>query len=87
MISDAKLTNPGKADHFMKQYVALYIFCAVCRSKTDERSLRELVSNRTGALILSPSIGNLHGSYINPPNFRQHMYVSIAALLLSLSLT
>ncbi|EIM86071.1 aldolase [Stereum hirsutum FP-91666 SS1] len=44
MISDAKLTNPEKADHFMKQ---------------------------TGALILSPSIGNLHGSYINPPNFRQ----------------
>ncbi|OBZ71689.1 putative fructose-bisphosphate aldolase [Grifola frondosa] len=25
----------------------------------------------TGAKILAPSIGNLHGSYINPPNFRQ----------------
>ncbi|KAF7297164.1 Aldolase [Mycena indigotica] len=25
----------------------------------------------TGAVILAPSIGNLHGSYINPPNFRQ----------------
>ncbi|KJA15911.1 hypothetical protein HYPSUDRAFT_333762 [Hypholoma sublateritium FD-334 SS-4] len=25
----------------------------------------------TGAIILAPSIGNLHGSYINPPNFRQ----------------
>lgn len=23
MISDAKLTDPGKADHFMKQYVVL----------------------------------------------------------------
>ncbi|OZJ04491.1 hypothetical protein BZG36_02666 [Bifiguratus adelaidae] len=43
-ISDAKLTNPSKAENFMKQ---------------------------TGAVILSPSIGNLHGSYINPPNFRQ----------------
>ncbi|KAJ7629472.1 aldolase [Mycena polygramma] len=27
--------------------------------------------NGTGAIILAPSIGNLHGSYINPPNFRQ----------------
>uniref|UniRef100_A0A0W0FCQ5 Fructose-bisphosphate aldolase n=1 Tax=Moniliophthora roreri TaxID=221103 RepID=A0A0W0FCQ5_MONRR len=27
--------------------------------------------NSTGAVILAPSIGNLHGSYINPPNFRQ----------------
>ncbi|KAI0629862.1 aldolase [Trametes polyzona] len=25
----------------------------------------------TGATILAPSIGNLHGKYINPPNFRQ----------------
>ncbi|KAI0770418.1 aldolase [Fomes fomentarius] len=25
----------------------------------------------TGARVLAPSIGNLHGSYINPPNFRQ----------------
>ncbi|EGO03100.1 hypothetical protein SERLA73DRAFT_176616 [Serpula lacrymans var. lacrymans S7.3] len=44
MISDAKLTNPDKAETFMKG---------------------------TGALVLAPSIGNLHGSYINPPNFRQ----------------
>lgn len=33
---------------------------------------------RTGALILSPSIGNLHGLYLNPPNFRQDMYVAFA---------
>ncbi|KAI0671068.1 aldolase [Trametes maxima] len=25
----------------------------------------------TGARVLAPSIGNLHGSYINPPNFKQ----------------
>jgi len=46
MISDAKLTNPGQAEAFMKE---------------------------TGAVILAPSIGNLHGSYLNPPNFRQHI--------------
>ncbi|KAI0317732.1 aldolase [Amylostereum chailletii] len=44
VISDGKLTNPEKAENFMKE---------------------------TGALILSPSIGNLHGVYLNPPNFRQ----------------
>ncbi|KDR72895.1 hypothetical protein GALMADRAFT_142607 [Galerina marginata CBS 339.88] len=27
----------------------------------------------TGAIILAPSIGNLHGSYLNPPNFRQQI--------------
>jgi hypothetical protein len=30
---------------------------------------------RTGALVLSPSIGNLHGIYLNPPSFRQDMCV------------
>ncbi|KAF7328938.1 Fructose-bisphosphate aldolase [Mycena venus] len=29
--------------------------------------------NGTGAVILAPSIGNLHGSYLNPPNFRQEI--------------
>ncbi|KAI0030168.1 aldolase [Vararia minispora EC-137] len=43
-ISDARLTDPDKAEQFMTQ---------------------------TGALVLSPSIGNLHGQYLNPPNFRQ----------------
>ncbi|KXN91321.1 Putative fructose-bisphosphate aldolase [Leucoagaricus sp. SymC.cos] len=43
MISDAKLTNPQKAETFMRE---------------------------TGATILAPSIGNLLGSYINPPHFR-----------------
>ncbi|THH01191.1 hypothetical protein EW145_g6957 [Phellinidium pouzarii] len=28
------------------------------------------------AAILAPSVGNLHGSYLNPPDFRQEMYVS-----------
>ncbi|KAH8110032.1 aldolase [Phellopilus nigrolimitatus] len=46
VISDAKLTNPEKAEHFMKE---------------------------TGAVILSPSIGNLHGSYLSPPDFRQEI--------------
>ncbi|TFK38427.1 aldolase [Crucibulum laeve] len=35
-------------------------------SKKAETFMRE-----TGAVILAPSIGNLHGSYINPPNFKQ----------------
>lgn len=48
MISDAKLTNPDKAEHFMAQ---------------------------TGAIILAPSIGNIHGRYTAPPDFRQDMYV------------
>ncbi|KAF9005098.1 ketose-bisphosphate aldolase [Cyathus striatus] len=43
MISDAKLTDPKKAEIFMRE---------------------------TGAVILAPSIGNLHGLYINPPNFK-----------------
>ncbi|KAL5536636.1 hypothetical protein ACEPAF_459 [Sanghuangporus sanghuang] len=46
MISDAKLTNPEKAQTFLAE---------------------------TGAAILSPSIGNLHGSYLRPPNFRQEI--------------
>lgn len=35
MISDAKLTNPEKADHFMKQYVALLTSYPICRRETD----------------------------------------------------
>lgn len=46
VISDAKLTDPSKADTFISQ---------------------------TGASVLAPSIGNLHGSYLNPPNFRQEI--------------
>ncbi|KAK0473573.1 aldolase [Armillaria novae-zelandiae] len=46
MISGAKLTDPAKADAFIRG---------------------------TGATILAPSIGNLHGSYINPPNFSQEI--------------
>ncbi|KAF4622342.1 hypothetical protein D9613_009290 [Agrocybe pediades] len=33
----------------------------------------------TGANILAPSIGNLHGSYINPPNFRQQILKDLHA--------
>ncbi|KDQ49995.1 hypothetical protein JAAARDRAFT_142624 [Jaapia argillacea MUCL 33604] len=35
--------------------------------------------NGTGAVVLAPSIGNLHGSYINPPNFRQDILKSLQA--------
>ncbi|KZV61640.1 aldolase [Peniophora sp. CONT] len=52
VISDAKLTNPEKAETFMRE---------------------------TGALILSPSIGNLHGLYLNPPNFRQDILKDLRA--------
>lgn len=31
----------------------------------------------TGALILAPSIGNLHGAYLKPPNFRQDMSADV----------
>jgi len=31
----------------------------------------------TGANILAPSIGNLHGSYLLPPNFRQHILLDL----------
>ncbi|KAF8237298.1 aldolase [Tricholoma matsutake] len=48
MMSDAKLTDPKKAETFIREHV-------------------------TQANILAPSIGNLHGSYINPPNFRQEI--------------
>ncbi|KAJ8091859.1 hypothetical protein PM082_021095 [Marasmius tenuissimus] len=37
---------------------------------TDPKKAAEFMKG-TGAVILAPSIGNLHGSYINPPNFRQ----------------
>ncbi|TRM66703.1 ketose-bisphosphate aldolase [Schizophyllum amplum] len=50
MISDAKLTDPTKAETFMRG---------------------------TGANILAPSIGNLHGSYINPPNFKQDILIEL----------
>lgn len=32
---------------------------------------------QTGASILSPSIGNLHGSYLNPPNFHQDILIDL----------
>ncbi|RDB21929.1 putative fructose-bisphosphate aldolase [Hypsizygus marmoreus] len=33
----------------------------------------ETFMKETGAIILAPSIGNLHGSYLSPPNFRQEI--------------
>ncbi|KAF8630558.1 hypothetical protein AX17_005370 [Amanita inopinata Kibby_2008] len=52
-ISDAKLTDPTKAEVYM---------------------------TGTGADILAPSIGNLHGHYINPPNFRQDILIQMQQL-------
>jgi hypothetical protein len=40
VITDAQLTNPDKAEHFMRE---------------------------SGATLLAPSIGNLHGIYMSPP--------------------
>ncbi|TFK45310.1 aldolase [Heliocybe sulcata] len=37
---------------------------------TNPQKAKEFIEG-TGATILAPSIGNLHGKYINPPNFRQ----------------
>jgi fructose-bisphosphate aldolase class II len=32
-------------------------------------SKAEMFMSESGATLLAPSIGNLHGKYINPPNF------------------
>ncbi|KAJ7912578.1 aldolase [Mycena leptocephala] len=42
-------------------------------AKLTDPSKASAFINGTGAIILAPSIGNLHGSYINPPNFRQEI--------------
>ncbi|KAF9483706.1 aldolase [Pholiota conissans] len=45
---------------------------------TDPAKARTFMDG-TGALILAPSIGNLHGSYLNPPNFRQSILKALHA--------
>ncbi|KAJ7117918.1 aldolase [Mycena crocata] len=42
-------------------------------AKLTDPSKATAFINGTGAIILAPSIGNLHGSYIKPPNFRQEI--------------
>ena len=32
-------------------------------------SKAEMFMSESGATLLAPSIGNLHGKYVNPPNF------------------
>jgi fructose-bisphosphate aldolase class II len=64
MMSDAKLTDPLKAETFIRERVFFLFILYECA---------DAHINRTGATILAPSIGNLHGSYINPPNFRLNM--------------
>ncbi|KAI5119147.1 hypothetical protein M0805_005226 [Coniferiporia weirii] len=45
---------------------------------TNPEKAKKFVAE-SGAVILSPSIGNLHGSYINPPNFRQEILKDLRA--------
>ncbi|KAF8151782.1 ketose-bisphosphate aldolase [Crassisporium funariophilum] len=42
-------------------------------AKLTDPAKAKLFMEGTGAIILAPSIGNLHGSYLNPPNFRQQI--------------
>jgi fructose-bisphosphate aldolase class II len=67
VISDSKLTDPRKAETFIREFVFFFFSygCGICLYAKYER--------RTGATILAPSIGNLHGSYLRPPNFRLEM--------------
>ncbi|KAJ7475121.1 aldolase [Mycena galericulata] len=44
---------------------------AISDAKLTDPTKASAFINGTGAIILAPSIGNLHGSYLNPPNFRQ----------------
>ncbi|KAJ7641465.1 aldolase [Roridomyces roridus] len=48
-------------------------------AKLTDPSKASAFINGTGAIILAPSIGNLHGSYLNPPNFRQEILKSLHA--------
>ena len=77
MISDAKLTRPEKAREFMEGYDAAS-WVPVCMRAHLLNNLGRL---STGARILAPSIGNLHGAYLNPPNFRQDMYVLLVMVI------
>ncbi|KAF9074773.1 ketose-bisphosphate aldolase [Rhodocollybia butyracea] len=43
------------------------------RMISDAKLTNSANADMTGAVILAPSIGNLHGSYLKPPNFRQDM--------------
>jgi len=44
---------------------------AIAEGKQTDPADAESFTRETGAQILAPSIGNLHGHYINPPNFNQ----------------
>ncbi|THG98364.1 hypothetical protein EW145_g7439 [Phellinidium pouzarii] len=45
----------------------------VSDAKLTDAAKAETFMVETGAAILAPSVGNLHGSYLNPPNFRQEI--------------
>jgi len=42
-------------------------------AKLTNSANADMFMKGTGAVILAPSIGNLHGSYLKPPNFRQEI--------------
>ncbi|KAJ1542738.1 hypothetical protein HK405_009768 [Cladochytrium tenue] len=47
---------------------------------TDPRRAQAFME-QTGSTILAPSVGNLHGRYLNPPNFRQDILQELKASL------
>lgn len=64
-ITGAMLTDPANAEEFMKAYVAA----------RPKRLATNRCGCRTGADILAPSYGNLHGSYkfIGGPKYKLEM--------------
>ncbi|KZO92031.1 aldolase [Calocera viscosa TUFC12733] len=46
---------------------------AIAQGKQTDPDDADHFIKETGAQILAPSIGNLHGHYINPPNFNQEI--------------
>ncbi|KAJ3785021.1 aldolase [Lentinula aff. detonsa] len=46
---------------------------------TNEKNA-DMFMKGTGAVILAPSIGNLHGSYLKPPNFRQDILKNLRTM-------
>ncbi|KAJ7223156.1 aldolase [Mycena pura] len=48
-------------------------------AKLTDPSKASAFIDGTGAVILAPSIGNLHGSYLSPPNFRQEILKALHA--------
>jgi len=52
---------------------------AIAAGKLTEPKDAEEFIHETGAQILAPSIGNLHGNYLKPPNFKQEILQALKA--------